>query len=79
MIPTSIARTAFDSLHSKLSSINAGWLDGKKSDDDDNITSSDGRHNNNRIRCDELDGIEEEDTNFIDGGNLGSVTTTHWQ
>jgi len=72
VLPTSIARTAFDSLHSKLSSINAGWLDDKKSDDDDNITRSDGRHNNNnRIRCDELDGIEEEDTNFIDG-NLGS-------
>ena len=53
MIPTSIARTAFDSLHSKLSSINAGWLDGKKSDDDGNITSSDDdRHNNNNHRID---------------------------
>ena len=71
MIPASISRTAFDSLHSKLSSINAGWLDGKKCDDGGHITSSDDdRHNNNnnnnnnhRIRC--------EDTNFIDG-NLGS-------
>ena len=73
MIPTSIARTAFDSLHSKLSSINAGWLDGKKCDDGNiHFSSDDSQNNNKRGRCEELDGIiEEEDTNFIDG-NLGS-------
>ena len=41
IIPTSISRTALDSLHSKLSAIDGGWLNLNNDDDEDDDSSDD--------------------------------------